>query len=269
MCIFVHSPKEWYFYGVPLPHGKVPSQDKHEEPVPGGKDGEEKDFIVDWFRDGEKFLDTEEEMLDMLPGDRVKAKEVMHSITQNETKSFTLATLPISVYTAGLTDENGKESENVYHRLNADIRLASKCRAQERREIRAAWGLYIRALITSLRALHPFDGYCYRGIRTTEEEIERHYYAGARIRWTSFTSASWSMNAAFQFAKFYLPCEAGQTHTMFRIKSATGRRIDHFSMLDKEDEILFEPNSWFAVANPQAKADPPCIHSPRLLSNKS
>ena len=124
--------------------------------VPGGKDGKEKDIIVDWMREGEYALATAEEMLDMLPGDRVKANEIMDYILRKSTKVYTLATLPISVYTASMPDEDADSYKNVFHKLNVDIRRASKC----------------------------------------------------------------------LFTKFYLPCEPGQRHTMFRIKSVMARRID-------------------------------------------
>ena len=195
----------------------------------------------------------------ILPSDRVKTKEIMDYIFAHESeKPFTLATLPLVVYSHSMPDKLADDEDNVYKKLNVDIRRVAKCKALERKNIKDAWGRFIRALITALRSLPPHVGHCFRGIKKRQDEdVNQNYKAGTLIRWSSFTSSSLTMDAAFRYTTLNLPLieEQGETYTWFRIWSVRGRRIDHFSAYD-EEEVLFEPNTFFSVLNPEASADP-------------
>ena len=244
--------KDWWFHGTPLPGGKVPSL------VAPVKDAvaKEHDVVVDWMRDGLHQLEGEGQMQAMLPSDKVDTVGIMDQLKEDrESRPWTLETLPIFVYT--LTMDSG---DSVYNWLNDDMRVAAQCKAPQRRVIKQAWGLFVRTLVTSLRLLPAYVGYCYRGIVEPKEHVEKHYRPSSMVRWTSFTSASWSMSAAWIFIKRHAKVQAGEQITMFRIKSTTAKRIDQFSEYEYEGEVLFEPNTYFTVVDADATADPPLLH---------
>jgi len=125
--------------------------------------------------------------------------------------------------------------------LNGRMREATRMKAQARKELKIAWGFYIRCLLTSLRLLPSYKGELFRCIPSKLSEIKKHYTPDTVVRWNSFTSCTFSAGAAWQLVR---------PHTepvFFAIQVKDGKEIARYSAFPNEREVLLEPNAFFRV----------------------
>ena len=128
---------------------------------------------------------------------------------------------------------------------------------------------YISFLREALLALPPafhHEGRCFRGVQwaypncgrqvdgswAMEHEPGRHFPIGRQLRWYEFKSASTN------FSTMYEECFCGDrgARTIFVIENVRGYRIQSFSAIPDEQEVLFLPNTRFQVSNVQRKLKP-------------
>lgn len=135
------------------------------------------------------------------------------------------------------------EAENIYFRLNADLRMlaAGTC---DRTSVIDTWAPLMTTLLPALRTLPPFAGVVYRGL---PENVAAVYTAGKQVRFSAFTSATTSADTAWEAAR------AGEVDasrsTVLRLHIQSGRQLLDLSVFPAEDEVLLLPNTTFAVSS--------------------
>ena len=102
---------------------------------------------------------------------------------------------------------------------------------------------YIRHTMNAAGGLPNFVGKVYRGI---DAHLKAATYAvGRTITWQSFSSSSRSQVAARGFVQT-LPGVA-LSGSLFVIEANCAKKIEDFSAIPSEEEVLFLPNSQFKV----------------------
>jgi len=97
---------------------------------------------------------------------------------------------------------------------------------------------YIYYLSEALDLLPNYCGSVYRGI---DCEILSKQQIGKMIVWPGFSSATLSLHLAYSFLK------EKKSGTLFLIESKTGKNISKYSAEQREEEVLFGPNSRFKI----------------------
>ena len=108
---------------------------------------------------------------------------------------------------------------------------------------------FLRHALLSLPGKYRFKGRCFRGVKwafprvgwepdgtwSTDHDLERHYPPGRKFRWYEFKSASTI------HATMYMDCFCGVSgpRTIFFIEGVLGFRIQPFSAIVTEHEVLF------------------------------
>ena len=131
-------------------------------------------------------------------------------------------------------------THDFYRVLNAKMREATRMKAEDRKELKLAWGFYIRCLLTSLRLLPPYTGELFRCIPAKLSDVQKHYTPGSQVRWNSFSSCTYNASAAWKFSDVEEP-------VFFAIQVADGKQIARYSAFPEEREVLLEPNAVFRV----------------------
>ena len=129
---------------------------------------------------------------------------------------------------------------DLYVVLNVKMREATRMRAPARKELKKAWGFYIRCLLTTLRLLPPYTGELFRCIPAKLSDVQKHYTPGSLVRWNSFSSCTYNASAAWKFSDVEEP-------VFFAIHVEDGKQISRYSAYPDEREVLLEPNVVFRV----------------------
>eukprot|EP00727_Mastigamoeba_balamuthi_P014752 m51a1_g9902 putative uracil-dna glycosylase (428) ;mRNA; f:77696-80021 len=140
----------------------------------------------------------------------------------------------VVAYTFDLLADGEGAKENLYVRLNSDLRARDKGRM-------AAWRGYLWHLLSGLNKLPPVATRLYRGV-PGRSAIAGEYKQGRRIRWSAFTSATDSEQVARTFA--------GPEGVVFRILGTSARDVRGLSYVEGELEHLLSPNVTFRVSAP-------------------
>ena len=138
-------------------------------------------------------------------------------------------------YDLGLNSDDPDGADNFFVQLNELLRLREPATV---RAIRP----YLFFLFSALDKLPQHTGTVYRGIPASGLEIiQNRYHVGTEIWWSAFTSTTTNLNTAKSFAE-------GPGGIVFRITLTDGRRIQDYSAISREDEILLRPNTKFMVS---------------------
>ena len=131
-------------------------------------------------------------------------------------------------------------THDFYLVLNAKMREATRMKAVARKELKKAWGFYIRCMLTSLRLLPPYTGELFRCIPAKLSDVQKHYTPGSQVRWNSFSSCTYNASVAWKFSNVDEP-------VFFAIQVVDGKQIARYSAFPEEREVLLEPNAVFRV----------------------
>lgn len=104
---------------------------------------------------------------------------------------------------------------------------------------------YLYFLFEAWRSLTAVPGgtKVYRGVgASAASAIEAAYRQGTDVFWSTWVSTSLDLTIAEGFAS-----EEGPGGVVFEILTVTGRRVDAYSAIPSESEVLLSPNSEFIV----------------------
>lgn len=102
----------------------------------------------------------------------------------------------------------------------------------------------------ALDALPPHDGIVYRGTALPKSVINK-YKVGETVTEKGFTSTSTKLDVAGIFSD---PGTEGKDKpVVYTIKSNRGRAIKKLSIIEKEEEVLFRPDSQFKILDKKTK----------------
>eukprot|EP00906_Rhabdomonas_costata_P002037 RCo003198 len=133
----------------------------------------------------------------------------------------------------------------VYHRCNFLCRNIHLPSCEDEYLARAR--LFVGNLDRELRALPPFVGTVFRGVRARLPASM--FTPGMIVTWPSPSSTS----ADPQVARSFLGTSVRPQGTLFVVESSTGRDISAFSRYSHEAEVLFRPGCQFRVEPPLSR----------------
>src|SRR5690349_18171202 len=96
-------------------------------------------------------------------------------------------------------------------------------------------GGYLHYLFSGLNKLPNISKEIYRGIPNSMlSKVEKDYVLHRPIHWSGFSSGTDDIETAKSFAK--------SKGIIFKIRVFTGKSIENYSFIPKENEILLSPN---------------------------
>ena len=114
------------------------------------------------------------------------------------------------------------------------------------------WFGYINTLYRAIDLLPPFVGEVYRAVNV-KFDVDT-YAIGKTITWNTFSVCSYE----FKNSSDLIKANSGKHGIIFIIQSKTGRKINKYSKYPVDAELIFLPNSKFAVKS-WYQASPICL----------
>lgn len=140
-------------------------------------------------------------------------------------------------------------SENLYINVNKDLRtLQQEGTTDEHRDlIIRSWSAFMGHFMAAFRCLPQVGNITvYRG-RTDRVQVLEQYTVGRRVCWSSITSCSQNLKAAF--------ARAGLEGCLMELQVSSARFFGDFSLYPEEQEVVLGPGTWLLVTGLRRQAE--------------